>query len=270
MRKASTAILFSLLILSLESCFEPPVYPDVPVIAYRNIEFVETDGQDSLILSFDFQDGDGDIGLLNEDAFRPYHPYNVVVDSSATFVYNASLDADIIEERSIRFVEFGEEGDRSPYYLVSLQGTLEGIYSEEDLELPAYSCADYIFVTDLEGDTIGADKADTILIQPNEYLNNIVIKFLRKRNGDLEDITSAFSPDGCTPPFNSRIPIFDTDNLGRPLRGTIEYPMISSGFISQFLNDSILIEFYIYDRALNQSNVVVSPAFTLPGLLGIN
>lgn len=270
MRKISIAIVVSLLVLSLESCFDPPVYPEVPEINYKGVRFVQTDGQDSLILSFDFQDGDGDIGLGNGDFYPPYHTYNVIVDSTARFVYNESIDEQIIEEASIRFVEFGDSGDKFPYYLISNYGTLVKVYSESEIDLPPYSCKDYTFVTDLEGDTLGADKADTILIEPNEFINNIAIKFFRKRNGQLQDITSSFSPDGCTPPFNTRIPIFDEDNLGRPLRGTIHYPMISSGFISQFLNDSIQIEFYIYDRALNKSNVVLAPAFTLPGLLGIN
>lgn len=270
MRKISVAILFVSLILSLQSCFDPPVYPDVPEISFKNIRFVETEGQDSLILSFDFQDGDGDIGLRQTDVEPPFHSFNFVVDSTARFTTNPNIGLDLIDPETVSFVEFGTEGDRSPYYLVSNFGTLEGIYSEDDLILPPYSCADYTFVSDLDNDTTGTDKADTILIQANPFLNNISVKFLRKRNGNLEDITESFAPDACSPPFNSRIPIFDEDNLGRPLRGSIDYPMISSGFISQFLNDSILIEFYIYDRALNKSNVVVSPGFTLPGLLGIN
>jgi hypothetical protein len=270
MSKFIPALFIATLILSLESCFDPPVYPEVPEISFKGIRFVETEGQDSLIISFDFQDGDGDIGLDNEDVYPPFHSYNVVVDSNARFVLNESLGEQIIVDSSIRFVEYGDVGNSSPYYLISTFGTLVDVYSEDDFLLPSYSCKDYIFVSDLDGDTIGTDKSDTILIEPNIFINNIVVKFLRKRNGMLEDVTEAFSPDGCTPPFNSRIPIFDEDNLGRPLKGTIHYPMISSGFISQFLNDSILVEFYIYDRALNQSNIVTSPAFTLPGLLGIN
>ncbi len=270
MNKFSAAVLFSFSLLALESCFDPPVYPNIPEISFKNIRFVETEGQDSLILSFDFQDGDGDIGLGQTDVAPPFHSFNYVVDSTARFFTDPNIGLDFIDPETIRVVEFGDDGNKSPYYLISDYLTFEGIYSEDDLVLPSYSCADYTFVPDLDNDTTGADKADTILIQANEFLSNIFVKFLRKRNGNLEDITASFAPDACSPPFNSRIPIFDQDNLGRPLRGSIDYPMISSGFISQFLNDSILIEFYIYDRALNKSNVVVSPGFTLPGLLGIN
>jgi hypothetical protein len=270
MNKFIIVVILSASILSLSSCFDPPVYPEVPEISYKGIRFVEVDGQDSLILSFDFQDGDGDIGLTDSDVVPPYHPFNYIVDSSAQFQYDPQTGLDFIIPSTARVVEYGMEGTESPYYLVSIYDTYAGVYSETDFDLPSYSCRDYYFVSDLDGDTLGSDKTDTILIQTNEYANNIIVKFLRKRNGQLEDITESLqAADQCTPPFNSRIPVFNDDNIGRPLRGTIHYPMLSSGFISQFLNDSILIEFYIYDQALNQSNVVTTPAFTLPDLLGI-
>jgi hypothetical protein len=270
MSKFIKVVFVSLLVLSLESCFDPPVYPDIPEISYKGIRFVQEEGQDSLILSFDFQDGDGDVGLSDYDVVPPYHPFNYIVDAEAKFYYDPNTGLEKIDPATANLVEYGLEATNGPYYLVSLYDTYAGVYSETDFQLPPYSCRDYYFVSDLDGDTLGSDKTDTILIQTNEFANNIIVKFLRKRNGQLEDITESLqAADQCTPPFNSRIPVFNDDNIGRPLRGTIHYPMLSSGFISQFLNDSILIEFYIYDQALNKSNVVTTPAFTLPDLLGI-
>ena len=64
-----TTILFSVLLLMI-SCNEiDPVYPDEPVVDYQGFGlFIATDalGNNTLIgqLSFDFTDGDGNIGLL--------------------------------------------------------------------------------------------------------------------------------------------------------------------------------------------------------------
>jgi hypothetical protein len=270
MSKYISAFVAASLLLSLGSCFDPPIYPLAPQVSFDGIRFVQIEGQDSLVLSFDFRDGDGDIGLSDDDNTPPFHRVNLILDSTATFVFNEQVGGFVVEDVSTGFVEFGDEGNKNPYYLVSNFGTLVGVYSEDPIVLPDFGCRDYIPVTDVEGDTTGADKQDTLLIEPNEFLNNINITFLRQRNGQLEDITGAFAPDACSDPFDSRIPIFDTDNLGRPLDGTINYPMLSSGFISNFLNDSIIIEFYIYDRALNRSNIERTQPFTLPGLLGIN
>src|SRR6478736_220578 len=55
------------------SCFNPPEYPIVPEIEFKSIKFVDTPepaGQlvaDTLVLSVDFKDGDGDIGFSDED-----------------------------------------------------------------------------------------------------------------------------------------------------------------------------------------------------------
>ncbi len=238
---------------SLEGCYEPPEYPDSPIISFRDIRFVDlTDSQDSLILVFNFTDGDGDLGLNHTDVFAPYHRFNWVVD--------ANDDP----------IELGDTSIVYPLILREQYGfKYQGPYSEDTIELPPYNCRDYYFIDDPLADSLDPDKTDTVLIQPNLYTNNIIVKFFRKRNGEYTDITDDFSLNNCQGSFSSRIPVFDESNFGRSLEGTITYPMLSSGFKSRFLNDSIMIEFFIVDRALHESNVVRTPDFTLPGLLGI-
>ena len=48
----------------------------------------------------------------------------------------------------------------------------------------------------------------------------------------------------------------------RPLEGSLRYGMTSSGWLFLF-RDTLKIEVMIQDRALNKSNVVSTPDFTL-------
>lgn len=74
-----TAIILTLII---SACNRAPELPLTPSIEFRNIEFKEVDGPDSLIISIYFQDGDGDMGLTSSDIDYPYQPYDVVLDQN--------------------------------------------------------------------------------------------------------------------------------------------------------------------------------------------
>jgi len=67
MRFTGIALLISLLILL--SCTKPPDYPDTPEIEFKSVNkssFLQATN-DSLLISFTFTDGDGDIGLESND-----------------------------------------------------------------------------------------------------------------------------------------------------------------------------------------------------------
>ncbi len=66
----------------IAACNRAPELPVTPSIEFRNIEFKEVDGPDSLIVTIYFQDGDGDMGLTSSDIYDPYHPYDVVLDEN--------------------------------------------------------------------------------------------------------------------------------------------------------------------------------------------
>jgi hypothetical protein len=261
MMKGKYILLISILTLGLSGCFDPPVYPNVPNISFNDLRFVDVPGaQDSLILVFDFTDGDGNIGLDPDEVFPPYHSFNVVLD--------ADFDLVFLDDSTVRFPlyqanPFDLDGTRPP------EQAILGVYSQEEINLPAYNCRDYILIQDLTADSLATDKTDTVLIDLNEFSSNIILNIYKKQNGDLINITRDFSLGGCQDAFNSRIPIFDSGNIGRALEGTITYPMLSSGFQANFLNDSIFIEFFIYDRDLNKSNTIRTPDFTLQSLLGV-
>ena len=68
------AFFFLLLVLLLSTCKKKEIYPSVPSFAYKGVSFyMANDGTDSLmVLSFTFKDGDGDIGLNQQDTNAPY------------------------------------------------------------------------------------------------------------------------------------------------------------------------------------------------------
>ena len=61
--------------LSWSSCISPPDnFPSVPEIEFSTIEYVQTTAQDSLIVSVDFKDAEGDLGLSPTDINPPFNP----------------------------------------------------------------------------------------------------------------------------------------------------------------------------------------------------
>ena len=74
----SKLLLFSGFLLVLNACQHPPDYDDKPNLEFKSIEKYSSleNGvkKDSLILVTFFEDGDGDLGLSNEDISQP--PFN--------------------------------------------------------------------------------------------------------------------------------------------------------------------------------------------------
>jgi hypothetical protein len=81
-------ILSAFALLAVISCKRLEEYPPEPVITFIGFEklFNETDSiYDRGILSFEFTDGDGDLGLAPGDTFPPFNPgskyyYNLLID----------------------------------------------------------------------------------------------------------------------------------------------------------------------------------------------
>lgn len=82
---------FSLLIITLIflSCADDNNISTTPSISYEKLEFKKSENsfnQDSLILTINFIDGDGDLGLSNDENNYPYHPYNAIIDQDFNWV----------------------------------------------------------------------------------------------------------------------------------------------------------------------------------------
>ncbi|XOV93681.1 MAG: hypothetical protein ACFHWX_03020 [Bacteroidota bacterium] len=246
MRKLIKYILILIIIPTLFSCYREENISEVPYIEFRNLSYIPGPSYDSLVLSFYFEDGNGDVGLFSEETFPPYHPFDFVIDSEDSIV---TLNSD----------------SKPPFRLITPGSGQEQFYSETDNRAP-YNCEDYAIIA--LGQT--SDAVDTFFIKKNEYHYNLHLTFLRKINGVYTEVNleTAFGTSNCTISFDGRIPVFDEETLKakRPVRGTITYPMTSGGFPFIFGNDEFKIEFYIYDFELNKSNVTSTPDLTLLGI----
>jgi len=112
--------------------------------------------------------------------------------------------------------------------------------------------------TDGDGD-IGLSPSDTLhpYNRGSDYFYNFFLKFYRKENNTFVEFP-------LNPPFNGRIPPINPDDYPQNLKGEIAIQIDAAGLYFAFQKNPFKIEVLIYDRALNKSNVVLSPALTLP------
>ncbi|MCI0750918.1 MAG: hypothetical protein L0Y35_03705 [Flammeovirgaceae bacterium] len=96
---------------------------------------------------------------------------------------------------------------------------------------------------------------------PNYF--NLEIDFLVKNNAgsfDEYDWLTAFPPD-CGITYDGRLPILSDSNS--PVEGTIRYNIKGFGFLQLFSIKTLKLRITIKDRALNKSNILETPEFTL-------
>ena len=149
-----------------------------------------------------------------------------------------------------------------PYqaYDVILDQNGDTIFYGDSPDMPPYNPLDYIITRDDEG-----NPKDTVWVELNPDHYNIFVRFFEKRNGEYEEFDWRDPPYYQT--FDGRFPLLNTKIeeqrlVIRPLEGSLRYGMTSSGWLFLF-RDTLKIEVMIQDRALNKSNVVSTPDFTL-------
>ena len=244
MKHIIALIIFSFLF----SCIEDNNVSDIPSISYESLEFKKSDNsfnQDSLIITINFIDGDGNLGLSNDENNYPYHPYNAIID------------------QEFNWITLGSNNVTPPLYIYEPNGVYY-LYSNED-NRPSYNCEDYII------DTVNStNKLDTFYIQKNENNKNIFIDFYKKENNEIEiiDWKRIFDEEyGCGIDFNSRFPPLNISNSSQLLSGKLRYGMVSYGFEMILKNDIFKLKIHIKDRELNTSNIIETPEVTLEEIL---
>ncbi len=244
MKHIIALIIFSFLF----SCIEDNNVSDIPSISYESLEFKKSDNsfnQDSLIITINFIDGDGNLGLSNDENNYPYHPFNAIID------------------QEFNWITLGSNNVTPPLYIYEPNGVYY-LYSNED-NRPSYNCEDYII------DTVNTtNKLDTFYIQKNENNKNIFIEFYKKENNEfvLIDWKRIFDEEyGCGIDFNSRFPPLNISNSSQLLSGKLRYGMVSYGFEMILKNDIFKLKIHIKDRELNTSNIIETPEVTLEEIL---
>jgi hypothetical protein len=234
--------------LFIISCSEDNTVSEIPVISFENIIFKKSENnftQDSLILTINFIDGNGDLGLSNEENSYPYHQYNAIIDENFNWVTIGSNDVTL------------------PLYVYEPNGAIT-LFSDID-NRSSFNCKEYII------DTLNSSNLlDTFLIQKNVNNKNIYIEFYKKNSDDFEliDWTRVFDEEyGCGIDFNSRFPPLNIGNANQVLQGKLRYGMVSYGFENVLENNIFKLKIYIKDRALNSSNIIESPEVTLQEII---
>jgi hypothetical protein len=215
--------------ISVTTCFNPPEFPVVPEIQFKDVYF----GDEPI-------DGDGDLGLSSSD--------------------DDCISDEICYNQKFYFVEGSNErltSDQTSKKLVTYKSkrTIPGYDT-----LPELSCLNWEQIKE------GLNVKDTVYFQSNSSHSNIFIDFLIKQpDGSfrLYDWITEFPFPGCNNGFNGRFPILFKEQPGSPLEGVINYSLKSSAFNIIFSTRTLKLRVYIKDRALNVSNVIETPEFTL-------
>jgi hypothetical protein len=212
----------------VSACLTPPTFPDTPSVGYQSVTFQKGEGNlDADTLALTLTFQDGNGDLgLNKD-LDTGQPYNDL------FFY-LKPDGTILRLA---------DRNTAPY------DTLP------PFEFPYY-CTNYVI-----------EESDTFYVEQNAFHYNIYVKFFVKKNGVYTefDWVTEFDPI-CGESFNGRYPLLGNPNRDKPLEGKLKYKMASAGFELLFREDTLKLETYIYDRALNKSNTVETPDFVLKNI----
>ena len=112
---------------------------------------------------------------------------------------------------------------------------------------------------DGDGD-LGLDTGDTLppFDFSSPYYYNLIITYFEKQNGVFVKVPLlSWNSDSSyydTLTFNSRFPVLTPESGNMNIKGVFQDTLYVYNPISEY--DTIKFSFYIYDRALNQSNVV--------------
>jgi len=217
--KLKNNIHYLLLILAAGmGCISPPEdFPTVPQIEFSSMEFVQTPGADSLILSIQFRDAEGDLGLNARDIFPPFNELNYITDAGGNFI----------------------------------------TYSNRPEDAPDFNNRDWVIFPLINN----VEIPDTLWVSENPDHYNIFVDFFIKRGGNYTEFDWSAPPFFTT--FDGRFPRMLEEERPRSIEGQIRYSMLSLGWNNIFRTDTVRLEIQIQDRALNRSNVVTSPDFTL-------
>jgi hypothetical protein len=282
-----------LLILGLLSCEkgETP-YPATPVIEFKEIVFKEGDPShgiypDTLFLTFTYQDGDQDLGLNPDEVDSPYNFHNLFLYSGTTLTKVSTKGGRVTGN-------YPFQSTISVNVTPEDQGELVTIRTKEKEGfdfLPAYPyplCLDYlstytgVLVNEKDSRIIGdAYIYDTIATLSNERLIALTDTFYYEVNQDHYNLSVDFlykKYDGtyeeydwlgryCTT-YDARFPRipFTKNGLFRCVRyskwkGEITYAMISR--FKTFGQLELKLRVTIKDRALNTSNTIETPPFSI-------
>ncbi|MBN8649852.1 MAG: hypothetical protein J0L67_00385 [Cytophagales bacterium] len=283
MRGFRNIILATLIALAGGSCFEQPEFSNIPVIEFESLTYKRVNNVDSLILRISFTDGDGDLGLAEDDQDNTCQIIKRErIGSTNEFedqiclnnkLYALILDSNkrhilIDKNQSCNFNSLCYNSKFFPTKEIALNTYSFITYKDrrtnpEFASLPSidkpFNCTNWEITT-------RNNVADTLFFNLNENHINFEYELLVK-NPDNTFTPFDFNrelPSCLSPPIpGGRFQILYSDRPGSPLEGEINY-RIGSPALRFILGLKVLkFKVWVRDRALNKSLPVYSNEFSL-------
>lgn len=274
-------LLFGVLVVVASSCFDPPEYPNTPSINLAGLDFFqEADAIDSLVLSINFKDGDGDLGLSSsiEDISYPFHPKNYYLENNGNLIavptitkytnippillVNAGQTGKLATNRTLDKPEYAGKMPEYIYPYTCNTYIFDTLYVERGNEYTfdaTYNITDTLRSSNPQENPDLFEIKEIFYTQKNPDYDNITVDFILSNGTELdwETITGT----ECGPSFDGRFPRL-SDETG-PLEGTLRYSMKSEGIAIILGSQSFKLRVTIKDRALNSSNTIETAFVTL-------
>lgn len=300
MKQVRSALLFAISIILFSACFNPPEYDNSPSITFEGLYFGKSpNGEDSLVVSVTFKDGDGDLGFLPgpEAIDSPYHQINFFGDDNGQLL---PIPSDLIQSFSGYTYKNSKKTPRFPsYYIRTPARQINGLITlssrNEGFSLPPFTTPYDCYVNtesylneQQNPDTVFIWRNDSYMIKdnstivdtlvrdnnPDEYYYAVLDYFYIKENPTHYNFKVEFfvkNNDGSFTEYDFRKEFCETydgrfpklTDKDRALEGTINYSMVSTGFLPTFSIKTLKLAITVYDRALNESNRIETPEFRL-------
>jgi hypothetical protein len=274
-------LLFSVILVSAVSCFDPPEFSNVPKIFLEDLYYLPRNNSESqsLVIALRFQDGDGDLGLEDKDSDEPFHSTNILafrsandsttiplyfVDNKRFAIPNSSINGTIATEKLRTEPDFSFIPENR-FPIRCTRFLFDSIYFPASFAhlIPDNYTTKRETISGLEWIQV----KETFFVSPNPNTFNIFIDLLRYNSviDDFEVIDFVSLNPDCGAPFTGRFPRLSTE--AGDLEGVIKYSMKSEVLDIGFGTSRLKLRVYIQDRALNKSNVIVTKEFTLSEIL---
>lgn len=276
MRVIKAIVLFCFSMVAVSACFEAPEMSIIPKIEFKSLQFKEVGTVadfDTLILTFNFKDGNGDIGLGQgeQDSYYPFHnadffigdefgdttrispfnldEYTVIAGEPPSIPYKLITANTPSQNPAYSYLPSYNPSDCAPY---SLRGLL--VQASLNLVDATYTIVDTIQLRQLSNNQLVTFYLvnEPFLYKNNPYHYNLEVKFWIFKNGAFEEFD--WFKEYCIT-FDGRFPVLSQN--GKAVEGTFRYAMPNSSFIEIFGSNPIRITARIRDRALHSSNLMV-------------
>ncbi len=275
MRSIVSSVLIFSLILALDGCFTAPTYPIVPKISFSNLAFEKEGSFGTLVLTLDFTDGDGDLGV--DDSFqtdtafvqqyyllRPNQDFSNV--STRLFPYVSNVEYRNLSR--LLLVNYGYV-QKNPNFSVPKVGKLK---LPDDSSFPGLNCKYWnqrrVGGSGNDRDAI-KDTVFTTVSKSESYYNIFVNLLVDDGTGNFKIFDPSTSPDFAFPTcpsdnFNGRFPVLASDpGKKSPLDGTLTYrikSLLTEGAIG---SKKFRLSIQIMDRSYHKSNIIETEPTTL-------